>query len=90
MKVSSIKPLSESLDVKYPMSSGLSRELASHYDFPSLPIDRAEAVRQWLALVPITPEMGPMTHLNSSHREMIGHNGEDSRELYRRCSRNMR
>jgi ectoine hydroxylase-related dioxygenase (phytanoyl-CoA dioxygenase family) len=72
LKVPEIKVLSETLHVKYPASSGHSRELVWHQDFPSIPIDRAEAVQFWAALVPITPEMGPMVHLNGSHRTMPG------------------
>lgn len=85
LKVPSIKPLSETLHVKYPASSGHSRVLGWHQDFPALPIDRAEAVQFWLALVPVSPEMGPMTHLTGSHREMPGGRlsaGEDFRDIY--------
>lgn len=86
MKVPAVKTLSETLHVKFPQSSGHSRKLEWHQDFPSIPIDRAEAVQFWLALVSITPDMGPMTHLNGSHREppggMMGVVGEDATEIY--------
>jgi hypothetical protein len=85
LRVPSVKPLSETLHVKYPVSSGHSRKLGWHQDFPALPIDRAEATQFWLALVPITPDMGPMTHLTGSHREMPGGRlvaTEDAREIY--------
>lgn len=86
LKVPEIRPLSETLHVKYPASSGHSRKLGWHQDFPSIPADRAEAVQFWLALVPITPDMGPMVHLNGSHRSMPGgmvaEIGEDAEQLY--------
>lgn len=86
LKVPSIKPLSETMHVKYPQSSGHSRELAWHQDFPSIPADRAESVQLWTALVPISEDMGQMVHLTGSHREMpggmLGVVGEDARELY--------
>lgn len=86
LKVPSIKPLSETLHVKYPQSSGHSRELAWHQDYPSIPSDRAEAVQFWTALVPISEDMGQMVHMTGSHREMPGGMlamvGEDARELY--------
>ena len=90
MNVPSIKVLSETLHVKYPVSSGHSKPLAWHQDFPSMPIDRAEAMQMWLALVPMTPDMGPMVHLTGSHRTMPGgmladsgmQEHEDARELY--------
>jgi hypothetical protein len=72
LKVPSVKILSETLHVKQPASSGLSMPLVWHQDFPSLPIDRAEAIQFWCALVDVTPEMGPMTHLRGSHRSMPG------------------
>ena len=86
LKVPAVKPLSETLQIKYPASSGHSRPLAWHQDFPSIPADRAEAVQFWLALVPITPDMGPMVHLNGSHRcmpgGMLAEMGESAEELY--------
>ncbi len=86
LDVPSIKPISDTLHVKYPMSSGSSATLPWHQDFPAIPIDRAEAVQTWLALVDITPEMGPMTHLSGSHREkpggMLGYGSETAEELY--------
>ncbi len=85
LKVPSIKPLSETLHVKYPISSGFGRKLGWHQDFAALPIDRAEAMQTWVALVPVTPDMGPMTHLTGSHREMPGgrlSTFEDPQEIY--------
>lgn len=86
LKVPAIKPLSETLHVKYPQSSGSSKALPWHQDYPSIPIDRSEAIQLWIALVPVTPEMGPMTHLNGSHRSMpggmVGEANEDATLLY--------
>ena len=86
LKVPSVRILSETLQVKQPMDSGRSAPLRWHQDYPSIPIDRAEAVQFWCALVDITPEMGPMTHLKGSHRSMPGgilaEVEEDARELY--------
>lgn len=72
LNVPSVKVLSETLHAKFPKTSGRGRRLAWHQDFPSMPIDRAEAVQTWIALVPMTPEMGPMVHLTGSHRSMPG------------------
>jgi ectoine hydroxylase-related dioxygenase (phytanoyl-CoA dioxygenase family) len=66
---SAVRMLSETLHVKYPESSGHSRILEWHQDYPFLPIDRARAVQLWVALAPITKDMGPMVHLKGSHRE---------------------
>ena len=74
LKVPSVKILSETLQVKQPEVSGHSRGLPWHQDFPNLPIDRAEAVQFWCALVPISVKMGPMIHLKGSHRSMPGGN----------------
>jgi ectoine hydroxylase-related dioxygenase (phytanoyl-CoA dioxygenase family) len=86
LKVPAVKPLSETLQIKYPSSSGHSKALAWHQDFPNIPCDRAEAVQCWLALVPISEDMGQMVHLTGSHRELPGGmmttTGEDARELY--------
>lgn len=70
LKVPSVKLLSDTLHVKQPASSGHSAALRWHQDFPSMPLDRAEALQTWIALAPITPDMGPMSHMNGSHREM--------------------
>ena len=86
LQVPAIKTLSETLQVKYPSVSDRARPVNWHQDYPSIPIDRAEAVQFWLALIPITPEMGPMVHLSGSHRSapggMVGETGEDARQLY--------
>ncbi len=86
LKLPAVKIFSETLHVKFPKSSGKSRALAWHQDWPSIPIDRAGAMQMWLALVPVTPDMGPMTHLSGSHREqpggMVAVAGEDAHELY--------
>ncbi len=86
LKVPSVRILSETLHVKQPLKTGYSRPLRWHQDYPSIPVDRAEAVQFWCALVDITPEMGPMIHLKGSHRSMPGgilsEVEEDARELY--------
>jgi len=86
LKVPSIKMISETLHCKYPSASGHSKKLDWHQDFPFLPIDRAAAVQFWCALVPITPEMGSMSHLIGSHRSMpagmLSVFKEDPQELY--------
>jgi ectoine hydroxylase-related dioxygenase (phytanoyl-CoA dioxygenase family) len=85
LKVPSIKILSETLHAKMPGLSGLSREFPWHQDFPYLPIDRAQAVQTWIALVDVIPDMGPMQHLIGSHRSMPGIRdgfGEDAREVF--------
>lgn len=86
LKVPSVRMISETLHCKYPAGSGKSRPLDWHQDFPFLPLDRAEAVQFWCALVPITPEMGSMSHLIGSHRSMPGGmlsvNKEDPQEIY--------
>jgi ectoine hydroxylase-related dioxygenase (phytanoyl-CoA dioxygenase family) len=86
LNVPSIKPLSDTLHVKYPMSSGQSFSLPWHQDFPAIPADRAEACQMWLALVPITPDMGPMVHLSGSQHEkpggMFGYGTETAEENY--------
>lgn len=83
--VESVKPLSETLQVKYPQSSGYSSELPWHQDFPSMPIDRAQAAQTWIALAPITDDMGTMKHLDGSHREppygMHHFSNENPREI---------
>lgn len=86
LKVPSIRMLSETLHCKYPAGSGYSAALDWHQDYPFLPIDRAEAVQFWCALVPITPDMGSMSHLIGSHRSMPGGMlsvfKENPREIY--------
>lgn len=86
LSVPAIKVLSETMHVKYPISSGHSSFLPWHQDWPSLPIDRAGAVQMWLPLVDVSPDMGPMTHLSGSNAEqpqgMVGMSGEDAKELY--------
>jgi hypothetical protein len=64
-----VRIISETLHVKYPESSGHSRILEWHQDWPFFPIDRVGSVQLWVALAPITKEMGPMVHLKGSHRE---------------------
>jgi ectoine hydroxylase-related dioxygenase (phytanoyl-CoA dioxygenase family) len=45
-----------------------------------------QAVQMWVALAPVSIEMGPMVHLTGSHREplsgMLSYSGEDPKELY--------
>ena len=86
LKVPSVRMLSETLHVKQPSASGKSKPVIWHQDYPSLPIDRAEAAQFWCALVDVTPEMGPMTHLKGSHKSipggMVAECGEDAHELY--------
>lgn len=86
LKVPSVRMMSETLHCKYPSGSGHSKALDWHQDLPFLPIDRAEAVQFWCALVPITPEMGSMSHLIGSHRSMpagmLSVFKEDPKELY--------
>lgn len=86
LKVPAIKTLSETLHIKPPASSGRGELLHWHQDFPSIPADRAENVQFWLALVPISVEMGQMIHLSGSHREppggMLGVTREDAETLY--------
>jgi hypothetical protein len=86
LKVPSVRIMSETLHAKQPAASGKGRPVIWHQDFPSLPIDRAEAVQFWCALVDVTPEMGPMIHLKGSHRSMpggmVGECKEDAHELY--------
>lgn len=81
LNVESVKPYSETLQVKYPASSGFSRELPWHQDLPSMSIDRADAAQTWIALAPATADMGTMRHLSGSHREpprgMTHFSGED-------------
>ena len=67
--VPSVRIISETLHVKYPESSGHSKPLAWHQDWPHFPIDRVGSVQLWVALAPITKDMGPMVHLKGSHRE---------------------
>ena len=67
--VPAIRIVSETLHVKYPESSGHSKPLEWHQDWPHIPIDRVAAVQMWVALAPITADMGPMVHLEGSHRE---------------------
>jgi ectoine hydroxylase-related dioxygenase (phytanoyl-CoA dioxygenase family) len=67
--VPSVRIISETLHVKYPESSGHSKPLAWHQDWPHFPIDRVGSVQLWVALAPITKEMGPMVHLKGSFRE---------------------
>ena len=51
-----------------------------------MPVDRAEALQLWTALVPITTDMAPMVHLSGSQHSqpggMVAQLGEDARELY--------
>jgi ectoine hydroxylase-related dioxygenase (phytanoyl-CoA dioxygenase family) len=85
LKVPSIKMLSETLHAKMPGPSGMTRSFPWHQDFPWLPIDRAQAVQTWIALVDVTPDMGPMQHLIGSHRSMPGIRdgfGEDATEIF--------
>ncbi len=86
LKAPAVKILSESLYAKHPVASGHSRPAQWHQDFPWLPIDRAQAVQFWLALVPVTVDMGPMVHLKGSHHSepggMINGYDEDAETLY--------
>ncbi len=72
LKLPSIKVLTETLHAKMPGPSGQSSSFDWHQDFTYLPIDRAQAAQTWVALVDITPDMGPMQHLIGSHRSMPG------------------
>jgi ectoine hydroxylase-related dioxygenase (phytanoyl-CoA dioxygenase family) len=86
MGVPAIRPFSESLQLKYPKSSGRSYEIGWHQDWPYMPIDRIDAVQLWVALRPVTEDMGCMVHLTGSHREppmgMLGYAGEDARDKF--------
>ena len=86
LNVPSIKVISETLHVKLPVRSTKGAEVAWHQDFPSMPVDRAEALQLWTALVPITTDMAPMVHLSGSQKSqpggMVAQLGEDARELY--------
>ncbi len=86
LRVPAVRILSETLHIKQPQVSGIARPLQWHQDWPSFPIDRAQAAQFWLALVEVTPDMGPMIHLKGSHRSMPGGMlldcGEDAHELY--------
>jgi ectoine hydroxylase-related dioxygenase (phytanoyl-CoA dioxygenase family) len=64
-----VRIISETLHVKYPESSGHSKPLDWHQDWPHFPIDRVGSVQCWVALAPITEDMGPMVHLKGSHHE---------------------
>lgn len=48
---------------------GDQRGTAWHQDYPSLPMDRAIGCQIWIAVVEITPDMGPLQYLSGSHRE---------------------
>jgi ectoine hydroxylase-related dioxygenase (phytanoyl-CoA dioxygenase family) len=84
--VKTIRPLSETLQAKFPASSGHSKPFEWHQDGPFLPIDRMEAIQMWVALAPVSVEMGPMVHLTGSHKEplggMLSYSGESAEELY--------
>ena len=84
--VPAVRILSESMQIKYPKSSGRSASIPWHQDWPFIPIDRVHAVQLWVALRPVTPDMGCMVHLTGSHREpplgMLSYAGEDAREKY--------
>lgn len=67
--VPKIQMFSDTLHVKQPIASGKTADLLWHQDYPSLSIDRAEAIQTWIALAPLTPEMGTMRHLSGSHHE---------------------
>lgn len=86
LRVKAIKPLSETIQLKYPVNSGRTRTVTWHQDGPNLPIDRQFAVQTWVALVPVSVDMGPMVHLSGSHREppmgMMGFAGEKASEVY--------
>ena len=85
LKVKAIKILSETLHAKQPEVSGQSRAFLWHQDFPWLPIDRAQAVQFWCALVPVSIDMGPMVHLIGSHRSMPafrGGMGDTAEEMF--------
>ena len=79
-------PISETIQLKFPKNSGRVRNVVWHQDYPNLPIDRPAAVQMWLPLVPVSIDMGPMVHLNGSHREppggMMGFSGEKAEEIY--------
>jgi ectoine hydroxylase-related dioxygenase (phytanoyl-CoA dioxygenase family) len=74
------------MQLKLPKSSGRSVELAWHQDGPFLPLDRMSAIQMWVALVPVTTDMGPMVHLSGSHREplsgMLAYSGEKAKDIY--------
>ncbi len=83
LKIPAVKILSETLHAKMPGPSGKTRAFDWHQDFPWLPIDRCQALQTWIALVDVTPDMGPMQHLIGSHHSMpgirggLGQNGKD-------------
>lgn len=85
LKVKQVKVLTETLHAKMPDVSGRGFSFAWHQDFPWLPIDRPQAAQTWIALVDVTPDMGPMQHLIGSHRSMPGLRdgfGEDSTKIF--------
>jgi ectoine hydroxylase-related dioxygenase (phytanoyl-CoA dioxygenase family) len=82
--VRAIRPLSETMQIKLPLGTGDNGPTIPHQDYPYFPIDRADAIQFWLALVPVAPEMGAMVHLSGSHHEPprgMTH-GEDPLEVY--------
>jgi ectoine hydroxylase-related dioxygenase (phytanoyl-CoA dioxygenase family) len=82
----STRILTETLQAKFPTSSGRSTPFEWHQDGPFLPIDRMQAVQMWVALAPVSVEMGPMVHLTGSQKEppsgMLSYSGENPRDLH--------
>lgn len=54
--------------VKTPENTGASSATRWHQDAPYYPFDRSGALIIWVALVPMTAEMGTMRFMNGSHR----------------------
>ncbi|WP_415975072.1 phytanoyl-CoA dioxygenase family protein [Rhodococcus sp. 077-4] len=55
--------------VKEPVGSMLhSEETVFHQDFPWLPMDRSSMLTVWVALVPVTADMGSLRFVDRSHR----------------------
>jgi len=67
----SVRLFAESGTCKVPAELGGSgsAETLAHQDHPTLPTDRSGEVTIWLALTPLTPEMGTMRFVSGSHRE---------------------
>lgn len=63
-----VKIYSETTQLKLPQGEA-PFPIDWHQDFPNMATDRATAVQMWVALRPLTADMGCMVHLSGSHRE---------------------
>jgi ectoine hydroxylase-related dioxygenase (phytanoyl-CoA dioxygenase family) len=72
-RLTGIRPMrliTDTVIYKLPRWTGSGEETSWHQDTPNMPImPKTGAIQTWMALCPITPDMGGMQHLSGSQKE---------------------